>query len=100
MQCCFYNSLKQLPLTPILETIFSLIFVFLVFSLITSWIVEFLAMRYQKRAKMLRQFVLDALDDKFNRNWGVLLYGHPMIDVLHREIKLPKGFTVFFTTTN
>lgn len=83
-------------MTPILETVFSLIFVFLVFSLITSWIVEYLATRFQKRAKMLRQFIIAALDDKFNKNWGLMLYGHPLIEVLHREVKLSKGFKGLF----
>lgn len=83
-------------MTPILETIFSLLFVLLVFSLITSWIVEYITMRVQKRSKMLRQYILWALNDKFNKNWGLLLYGHPLIEVLHHEIKLAKGFRKLF----
>ena len=79
-------------MTPILETIISLIFIFLVFSLITSAIVEFFAARMQKRGKMLRQFIVDSLEDKFNKNWGLLLYSHPLIEVLHHDIRLPKGF--------
>jgi len=86
-------------MTPVLETIISLIFIFLVFSLITSWIVEFLASRFQKRGKMLRQFLVHSLDDPFNKNWGLLLYAHPLIEVLHNDIILPKGFTKLFYNT-
>ncbi len=86
-------------MTPILETIISLVFIFLVFSLITSWIVEFLAMRFQKRGKMLRQFVVDSLNDPFNKNWGLLVYAHPLIEVLHNDIRLPKGFAGLFYNT-
>jgi hypothetical protein len=80
-------------MTPILETIISLVFIFLVFSLITSWLVEFWSARFQRRGKMLRQFVVDSLSDKFNKNWGLLVYAHPLIDVLHQDIRLPKGFS-------
>lgn len=83
-------------MSPILETAFSLIFVYLIFSLITSWIVEYISMRLQRRSKMLRQYVIDALSDKFNKNWGLLIYSHPLIEVLHREIQLPKGFSSLF----
>jgi hypothetical protein len=86
-------------MTPILETIISLVFIFLVFSLITSWIVEFLAMRFQKRAQMLGQFVVDSLNDPFNKNWGLLVYAHPLIEVLHNDIRLPKGFAALFYNT-
>jgi len=86
-------------MTPILETIISLVFIFLVFSLITSWIVEFFAMRFQKRGKMLREFVVNSLNDPFNKNWGLLLYAHPLIEVLHNDIKLPKGFAGLFYNT-
>lgn len=86
-------------MTPILETIISLVFVFIVFSLITSWIVEFYASRFQKRGKMLRQFLANSLDDPFNKNWGLLLYAHPLIEVLHHDIPLPKGFAGLFYST-
>jgi hypothetical protein len=86
-------------MTPFLETIISLIFIFLVFSLITSWIVEFFAGRFQKRGKMLRQFLVHSLNDPFNKNWGLLLYAHPLIEVLHNDIILPKGFTKLFYNT-
>jgi hypothetical protein len=79
-------------MTPLLETIISLVFIFLVFSLITSSIVEFFAARVQKRGKMLRQFVIDSLEDRFNKNWGLLIYSHPLIEVLHHDIRMPKGF--------
>lgn len=83
-------------MTPLLETIIALVFIFLVFSLVTSWIVELAATRFQQRGKMLRQFLLDALDDRFNKNWGVLLYGHPLIEVLHHDLQLPAGLRGLF----
>lgn len=86
-------------MTPLLETIISLIFIFLVFSLITSWIVEFFAARFQKRGKMLRQFIVDALSDHFNKNWGLMVYAHPLIEVLHNDMRLLKGFAGLMHST-
>ncbi len=74
-------------MTPLIETIFGLIFIFLCFSLITSWATEFLASRYHYRAQMLRRFLSDTLDDRFNaKNWGLMLYSHPLIESLGREV--------------
>jgi len=83
-------------MTPLIETVFGLVFVFLAFSLITSWVTEFLASLYQERGKMLRQFLSDALDDRFNqKNWGLLLYAHPLIESLGREVRRPRGAFAF-----
>lgn len=74
-------------MTPLIETIFGLIFIFLCFSLITSWATEYVASRYQYRARMLHKFLSDTLDDRFNaKNWGLVLYNHPLIESLGREV--------------
>jgi|GEM_PF-3288560 len=73
-------------MNPILETAFGLIFIFMIFSLITSWIVEYLSMIYQRRGNMLYKYLKGALNDNFNKNWGLMLYAHPLIEALGREI--------------
>jgi hypothetical protein len=82
-------------MSPILETAISLVFVFLVFSLINSWIVEFLSMKLQRRGKFLYQFMTHYLNDQFNKNWGLMLYAHPLMEVLHREIDIKQGLFSF-----
>src|SRR5690349_16280126 len=82
-------------MAPILETAISLVFVFLVFSLINSWIVEYLSMQFQRRGKFLHEFMTHYMDDKFNKNWGLMLYAHPLLEVLHREINTRKGLLSF-----
>ncbi|MEI9921456.1 MAG: hypothetical protein WDO14_22115 [Bacteroidota bacterium] len=83
-------------MAPIIETAISLLFVFLVFSLINSWIVEYVSMQLQRRGKFLYEFMIRYMDDKFNKNWGLMLYSHPLLEVLHREITLSNGlFSIF-----
>ncbi len=76
---------------PLFETIIGLTFIFMIFSLVTSWIVEFLSMLLQRRGNMLHDYLKKALDDNFNKNWGLMLYAHPLIEALGREIPA-KGF--------
>ena len=80
---------------PLLETILGLVFIFLVFSLITSWIVEYLSMLYQRRGNMLYKYIREALNDNFNKNWGLMLYGHPLIEALGREVSKSGSFFGF-----
>src|SRR5690606_37696761 len=47
--------------------------------------------------KMLREFIINALEDRHNSPWGLMLYSHPLIDVLHRYVDRPQGIlSIFF----
>jgi hypothetical protein len=87
-------------MTPLLDTIIGLVFVFLIFSLITSWSVEYISLRWNRRGDMLYKYLTRILDDHLNLNLGVQLYHHPLILQLSREADRTNLFSRLFRTTN
>ncbi len=68
-----------------LDTAIATIFVILLFSILTYAIQEWLASIRQLRGKMLEKSIFEALNDKLNKSYGVLLYEHPQVDLLKKN---------------
>lgn len=80
-------------MTPILETAISLAFIYILFSLVVSWINEMVISIRGVRGKYLRQKLSEAFDDRFNqKNWAEMLYVHPTIDMLARRDAKPPSY--------
>lgn len=67
--------------TPVIETIISLIFTFLILSVICSAIYEWISERRNLRGQLLAEFLIKAFNDPTERlpNFGQLVLRHPMI---------------------
>lgn len=67
--------------TPVIDTAISLVFTFLILSLICSAIYEFIAERRNLRGKLLYKFLLNAFDDKSGLmpNFGHIILKHPLL---------------------
>jgi hypothetical protein len=65
-----------------LDTAISVVLVILLFSVLTYAVQEWWSAVRQLRGKMLEYAVFEALNDKLNKSFGVLLYEHPQIDLL------------------
>ena len=80
-------------MAPILETAISLVFIYVLFSLIVSWLNEIIISVRGVRGKFLRQKLSEAFDDRFNqKNWAEMLYVHPSIDMLARRDAKPPTY--------
>lgn len=77
---------------PLVEVAISLAFIYLLFSLVVSWINEFITSRLAARGKYLREQLSEALDDQHNKNWAELLYVHPAIDLLAKKEQRPPAY--------
>ncbi len=71
----------------IIEIAISLIFTYLMLSIVISGIVELLNKWTRKRGKMLQQALEKVLNDPSNKNWADMLYSHPLIGGLKRDYK-------------
>jgi len=67
-----------------LDTAISVVLVLLLFSVLTYAVQEWWSAVRKMRGKMLEYAIYEALNDKLNKNFGVLLYEHPQIDLLKR----------------
>lgn len=72
-------------LSPIIDTILSLVLLFFFFSVLVSCIQEGTVSIFKTRGKLLSFAIDEVLNDKFNKNFGYLLYQHPQIDMLKRK---------------
>src|SRR3982751_4581296 len=87
-------------MSPILDTLIGIVFVFLIFSMVTSWIVETISLRLNRRGDMLYKYVKRILDDHLNLNLGVQVYHHPIILQLSREVDRTGFLSRLFSTTS
>ncbi len=71
----------------IIEIAISLIFTYLMLSIVVCGIVEILNKWTRKRGKMLQQALEKVLNDPANKNWADMLYNHPLIGGLKRDYK-------------
>jgi len=67
---------------PILDFSISLIFLFLLFSLFVSWIMQFIASRYNRKGRHLKKMLYLLLGGDDTINWTSRLYNHPLIESL------------------
>lgn len=72
-------------ISPIIDTILSLVVLFFFFSVLVSCIQEGTVPIFKTRGKMLSFAIDEVLNDKFNKNFGYLLYQHPQVDLLKRK---------------
>ncbi len=68
--------------SPILDFSISLIFLFLLFSLLVSWIMEFIASRFNRKGRHLKKMLYALLGGDETINWTSRLYNHPLIESL------------------
>ncbi len=77
--------------SPLLETIICLVLVYALLSLLVSSFTELLNSYFQNRGRMLYQTISSMFADGINVNFGQLLYGHPAIQKMRRNIdRLPQ----------
>lgn len=72
-------------ISPIMDTILSLVVLFFFFSVLVSCIQEGTVPIFKTRGKMLSYAIDEVLNDKFNKNFGYLLYQHPQVDLLKQK---------------
>ena len=73
--------------SPILDFSISLIFLFLLFSLFTSWILQAITDRFNTRGKFLKKMLNNLLGGNEKVNWTSRLYSHPNIESLSTKYK-------------
>lgn len=71
--------------SPFFETILSLVFIILIFSVLVSCVQEGIVSIFKHRGKMLQFAIKEMLDDRLNKNFAYLLYQHPQIDLLKKK---------------
>ncbi|MBC7873809.1 MAG: hypothetical protein H7Y01_07435 [Ferruginibacter sp.] len=71
--------------SPVFETILSLVFIILIFSVLVSCVQEGFVTIFKLRGKMLQFAIKEMLNDRFNKNFSYLLYQHPRIDLLKQK---------------
>lgn len=76
----------------LLETVLGLALIYLLFSLLVSWLNELYTSWTGLRGKFLRRYLTRALRDPFNQNWGELLYAHPSVRLLARREGRPPAY--------
>jgi len=67
---------------PILDFAISLIFLFLLFSLLVSFIMQAIASRFNRKGRHLKKMLHKLLGGDDTINWTSRLYNHPMIESL------------------
>jgi hypothetical protein len=77
--------------TSLIELLISLVFIFLLLSIIVSSISELLGNYVNSRGVFLKKALNDVLNDSnYNKNFSELLYDHPQVDLLKRtQERLP-----------
>lgn len=73
--------------SPLLQTIATLFFIYLLLDIFVSSIHEYIAQRRQARGKLLHFAIDELLNDRKNKNFAHLLYQHPGIDLLRKDGK-------------
>jgi hypothetical protein len=68
--------------SPILDFSLSLIFLILLFSLLVSWIMGFIASRFNRKGRHLKKMLKIMLGGSEGVNWTSRLYNHPLIESL------------------
>ena len=71
----------------IIEVVISLALVYFVISTAISGVLEALNKWLKRRGKFLQNAIEKTLNDPQNKNWGDLLYNHPIIAGLKKDYK-------------
>lgn len=77
--------------SPIIDTAISLVFIYMLLSIIVTSISEIIAQFLNTRGKMLKKALHDVLNDsRLNKEYTDLLYSHPMVDLMKEtQTRLP-----------
>jgi len=70
---------------PYLDTIISLVLVFALLSILVSVLLEGWNKRVKMRGVFLQKVIYRLLDDPLDRNYGYLIYQHPIINKMRKE---------------
>lgn len=70
---------------PYLDTIISLVLVFALLSVFTSTLLEAWNRRVKERGVFLQKVIFRLLDDPLNKNFGYLIYQHPIINKMRKD---------------
>lgn len=80
------NPIPQAALdSPYLDTIISLVLVYALLSVLVSIMLEAWNKRIKHRGVFLQKVVYRLLDDPLNRNFGYLIYQHPIINKMRKD---------------
>lgn len=71
----------------IIEIAISITLVYFVLSTFVSSILEIFNQWFKSRGKYLQKQIYKRLNDSLNKNWGDLLYAHPLVDGLKKNYK-------------
>jgi hypothetical protein len=70
---------------PYLDTIISLVLVYALLSILVSVLLEAWNKRTKERGVFLQKVILRLLDDPLNKNYGYLIYQHPIINKMRKD---------------
>jgi hypothetical protein len=80
---------------PILDIALSMVFVYLVFSLVVSGLAELLQMLMKSRENFLFNALSVVFNDRWNLDYVYLLYTHPLVDSLKYNTWFRSGISPF-----
>lgn len=78
--------LSSITNSPLLETLLCLVLVYALLSLLVSTLTEILNSYFNERGELLYKTISRLFNDNFNLNFGQLMYSHPMITALRKNI--------------
>ena len=70
---------------PYIDTIISLVLVYALLSILVSTLLETWNRRTKERGVFLQKVIFRLLDDPLNKNYGYLIYQHPIINKMRRD---------------
>lgn len=70
---------------PYVDTIISLVLVYALLSILVSILLESWNRRVKERGVFLQKVIFRLLDDPLNKNYGYLIYQHPIINKMRRD---------------
>jgi hypothetical protein len=78
--------LSSITNSPLLETLLCLVLVYALLSLLVSTLTEIINSYFNERGELLYKTISRLFNDGFNPNFGQLMYSHPMITALRKNI--------------
>lgn len=76
----------QLPDNQLLDTLIALALIYALLSVVVSMLIEYWSSVKQRRGKMLREAIMQLLDDKINKDYGKLLLDSYLIEGLNNKL--------------
>lgn len=76
----------QLPDNQLLDMLIALALIYALLSVVVSLLIEYLSYKIQRRGKLLRESIMQLLDDRINKDYGKLLLDSYLIEGLNNKI--------------